>query len=103
VLDHRSLGVHEENAIRPEYLHPDVERIVACRMSIHGEGRYRNNEGEIVRNGDRDVQQLREGRSELTDEHGEVLTPMPTPETQTPSLASIDAVGQSEHLNGIAR
>ena len=49
------------------------------------------------------MQQLREGRSELTDEHGEVLTPMPTPETQTPSLASIDAVGQSEHLNAIAR
>jgi dTDP-L-rhamnose 4-epimerase len=72
-----------------------VERLViASSMSIYGEGLYRSVEGELVAGAERPIEQLRSGEWELRDESGAPLTPVPTPETKQPSLASIYALSK---------
>jgi dTDP-L-rhamnose 4-epimerase len=72
-----------------------VERlIVASSMSIYGEGLYRAPDGIAVAGVDRSVKQLKQRQWELRSEYGEPLTPIPTPETKTPSLASIYALSK---------
>jgi dTDP-L-rhamnose 4-epimerase len=69
-----------------------VERLlVASSMSIYGEGLYRASDGSIV-NAERDRERLRADHWHVTDAHGNVLEPIPTPETKQPSLASIYAL-----------
>jgi dTDP-L-rhamnose 4-epimerase len=67
--------------------------LVASSMSIYGEG--------LCRAGDRSVEprereplQLKGGQWELRLPSGEVLEPVPTPETKTPSLTSIYALNK---------
>ena len=64
--------------------------VVASSMSIYGEGLY---EGGIER-GERPIEQLREGIWEVLDEDGKPLKPIGTPETKTPSLSSVYALGK---------
>ncbi|MDX2162297.1 MAG: SDR family NAD(P)-dependent oxidoreductase [bacterium] len=72
-----------------------VERlIVASSMSIYGEGLYRSADGRVQPGHDRSVAQLQAGDWELYDESGAVLTPVPTPESKTPSLASLYALNK---------
>src|SRR5919202_45466 len=72
-----------------------VERlIVASSMSLYGEGLYRAADGSLRTGVERSLEQLREGRWELYDAGGEVLTPVPTPEWKPPSLASIYALSK---------
>src|SRR3954447_15220713 len=67
-----------------------VERmVVASSMSIYGEGLYRTAEGKLVGGADRSLDQLKRGAWELADSRGAPLAPVPTPETKTPSLASV--------------
>lgn len=71
-----------------------VERlVVASSMSIYGEGLYRSAGGQVVSAAERSIDQLKRGKWELSDEHG-VLTPMPTPESKAPSLASVYALSK---------
>lgn len=156
-LDTLSEQVHGAGALRPEYLHPDVELIrgdvrdpdavrralagvdavyhfaaavgvgqsmyevasytsinnvgtavllealiarpverliVASSMSLYGEGLYRAPDGSVVAGGDRSIEQLRRGDWEVRDAEGHVLTPVATPETKTPSLASVYALSK---------
>jgi dTDP-L-rhamnose 4-epimerase len=71
-----------------------VERlVVASSMSIYGEGLYRTKDGQVVDGVERHLGQLRQGEWELSDATGP-LEPLPTPESKTPSLASIYALSK---------
>lgn len=65
--------------------------VVASSMSIYGEGLYTDQDGRIVE-GVRSDEQLRRGDWEPVGPDGAPLTPMPTPETKCPSLASVYAL-----------
>jgi dTDP-L-rhamnose 4-epimerase len=68
--------------------------IVASSMSIYGEGLYCDSSGGLHHTCHRSMEQLRQQNWELTDEQGEVLKPLPTPESKVPSLASIYALSK---------
>lgn len=73
---------------------PVTKLIMASSMSIYGEGLYRNNDGQIVSYNGRSQKQYKLGNWEPTDEQGNILTPLPTPETKAPSLASVYALSK---------
>ncbi len=65
--------------------------IVASSMSVYGEGLYRGPDGHTLAS-ERTAAQLREGRWEVCGPAGEPLEPVATPESKTPSLASVYAL-----------
>ena len=67
--------------------HPVRKLIVASSMSVYGEGAY-----EPVPAVERTREQLERGEWEPRGANGEELEPVPTPETKTPSLASVYAL-----------
>ncbi|HEY0143035.1 MAG TPA: NAD-dependent epimerase/dehydratase family protein [Thermoanaerobaculia bacterium] len=72
-----------------------VERlVVASSMSIYGEGLYRDAEGRIVAGTDRTLEQLKLRQWEVMDQGGNALTPIPTPESKAPTLASVYALSK---------
>jgi dTDP-L-rhamnose 4-epimerase len=72
-----------------------VQRLmIASSMSLYGEGLYRNAAGETRLAGERSVEQLRNADWELRDADGGVLTPVPTPESKPPALASVYALSK---------
>jgi dTDP-L-rhamnose 4-epimerase len=72
-----------------------VEKLVcASSMSIYGEGLARRSNGETVAPPERPIEQLRRAVWEILDKDGAALTPLPTPESKTPSLSSIYALGK---------
>ncbi len=68
--------------------------IVASSMSIYGEGLYRDSEGRLVSGQERSLESLKAHDWEVRDEHGEALTPVPTPESKTPCLSSVYALSK---------
>jgi dTDP-L-rhamnose 4-epimerase len=68
--------------------------LVASSMSIYGEGLYRDPDGEISVGMERTVEQLRNHDWEVRNNRQQVLTPVPTPETKPPTLASVYALGK---------
>jgi dTDP-L-rhamnose 4-epimerase len=68
--------------------------VVASSMSIYGEGLYRAADGTTRLATERSIQQLKKGDWQVRDENGEELTPIPTPETKQPNLASIYALNK---------
>ena len=73
---------------------PIARLIVASSMSLYGEGLYADAQGRTVEGAERGLEQLRAGEWELRDERGGLLTPLPTPETKTPSLSSVYALSK---------
>jgi dTDP-L-rhamnose 4-epimerase len=72
-----------------------VERlVVASSMSVYGEGLYRSGDGAPRIAPERELDQLRAGDWEVRGAEGEALTPVPTPETKSPSLASVYALSK---------
>jgi dTDP-L-rhamnose 4-epimerase len=72
-----------------------VERlVVASSMSLYGEGLYRAADGSLRTDAKRSDEQLRAGRWEPTNEDGEALIPVATPESKVPCLASIYALSK---------
>lgn len=72
-----------------------VERlVVASSMSIYGEGLYRSADQSVIACEERPIEQLRRGNWELHDAAGNLLEPLPTPETKQPSLSSIYALNK---------
>ena len=70
-----------------------VERlVVASSMSIYGEGLYKAGDGSTRVVGERSIDQLRAADWTARDSSGEELTPIPTPESKQPSLASVYAL-----------
>jgi len=72
-----------------------VERLVcASSMSIYGEGLARRANGEVVAPEERSLEQLRRGVWELQDASGDLLMPVPTPESKLPALSSVYALNK---------
>ncbi len=72
-----------------------VERlVVASSMSLYGEGLYRAPDGSLVPGQQRPRDQLKARDWEVRDEAGNVLVPVPTPETKPPTLASVYALSK---------
>lgn len=68
--------------------------VVASSMSIYGEGLYRAADGRLSSPRPRSVEQLKVGRWDLTDERGEPLEPVPTPESKPAAPESIYALSK---------
>jgi dTDP-L-rhamnose 4-epimerase len=73
---------------------PVSRLVVASSMSLYGEGRYRSLDGVVVDDVERSAEALRQGIWDPTDENGDALVPLPTPETKTPRLASVYALSK---------
>ena len=72
-----------------------VERlVVASSMNIYGEGLYRAPTGALVPGRLRPLERLRARQWELADLDGRPLTPVATPETKQPDLASVYALSK---------
>lgn len=72
-----------------------VERlIVASSMSLYGEGLYRAADGRLICGAERTLLQLKGSEWEVRDTGGEILEPIPTPETKPPCLSSIYALSK---------
>jgi dTDP-L-rhamnose 4-epimerase len=73
---------------------PVGKLVVASSMSIYGEGLYRAADGQLSSPRPRSLEQLKSGRWDLTDEHGEALEPVPTPESKPAAPESIYALSK---------
>ncbi|HKO16222.1 MAG TPA: NAD-dependent epimerase/dehydratase family protein [Gemmatimonadaceae bacterium] len=72
-----------------------VERlVVASSMSIYGEGLFRAPDGALVEGVERTRDQFARGEWEVRGPDGERLTPVPTPESKRPTLASVYALSK---------
>jgi dTDP-L-rhamnose 4-epimerase len=74
--------------------HPVQRLVVASSMSLYGEGLYRAPDGSVCTAAERSIEQLRAHEWELRNEDGEILTPIPTPETKMPALSSVYALSK---------
>lgn len=68
--------------------------IVASSMSVYGEGLYKDASGNRVDCAERSLEQLKKSCWELVDSSGRQLSPVATPESKHPSLASIYALSK---------
>jgi dTDP-L-rhamnose 4-epimerase len=73
---------------------PVEKLIVASSMSLYGEGLYRTADGKLVPGTVRSLAQLKNHDWDLHHADGSVLTPVPTPETKAPALASVYALSK---------
>jgi dTDP-L-rhamnose 4-epimerase len=73
---------------------PVEKLLVASSMSIYGEGFYRRPDGRPAAGVERSLEQLQRREWEVRSEDGEVLVPLPTPESKTPSLPSVYALSK---------
>lgn len=73
---------------------PVEKLVVASSMSIYGEGLYQNGDKQTFQNARRRAKQFKRGEWEPQDKHGNNLTPVATPETKVPSLASVYALSK---------
>lgn len=74
--------------------HPVEHLVVASSMSIYGEGLYLDNKEQIYTSVERSIEQLKRSQWEPRDAQGQELQPVATPETKTPSLASVYALSK---------
>ncbi len=72
---------------------PVSRLVVASSMSVYGEGLYRNGAGNVVAPPERSLAELARGEWELRRD-GEVLTPLPTPESKQTSPSSVYALSK---------
>lgn len=68
--------------------------VVASSMSVYGEGLYRDRRGSITSGQERTIEQLRSRQWEVMDAAGQALTPVATPESKQPALASVYALSK---------
>src|SRR5437762_7916562 len=89
VADYTSVNNEGTAILLQALIEQPVERlVVSSSMSLYGEGLYRAPNGALVGGPARTLAQLRARDWEARNSEGEILTPVPTPESKTPSLAS---------------
>jgi dTDP-L-rhamnose 4-epimerase len=69
--------------------------VVASSMSIYGEGLYRTAMGSLIEV-ERSITRFHSGEWEVMGPTGEMLEPVPTPESKRPTLASIYALSKMD-------
>src|SRR4051794_18951222 len=74
--------------------HPVRRVVTASSMSIYGEGLYRDVDGKLVEDAEREPRTSEAQSWDPLDGNGRPLTPVATPEWKQPSLASIYALGK---------
>jgi len=74
--------------------HPVEQLVIASSMSVYGEGLYRDSTGHQLSGIVRTRRQLQAGQWEPTAPDGDLLTPVPTPETKLPALTSVYALNK---------
>jgi dTDP-L-rhamnose 4-epimerase len=95
VADYTSVNDCGTSNLLQALLERPVERlVVASSMSLYGEGLYRAPDGSTVCGTERPLAQLKAHEWELRNAGGELLTPIPTPETKHPTLSSIYALSK---------
>src|SRR2546421_2774186 len=73
---------------------PVEKLVIASSMSLYGEGLYRNPAGYVVAGAERTLQQLKLRDWEVHGPDGDLLLPVPTPESKLPELASVYALSK---------
>jgi dTDP-L-rhamnose 4-epimerase len=73
---------------------PVQRLIVASSMSLYGEGLYRAADGSTHPGSERPLSQLKAADWEVRSGAGDVLMPIPTPESKPPSLSSVYALSK---------
>ncbi len=73
---------------------PVAKLVVASSMSVYGEGLYRTAAGDSCAVPERSPEQLRKGAWDMHAPTGELLEPIPTPETKVPDPASVYALSK---------
>jgi dTDP-L-rhamnose 4-epimerase len=95
IADYTSINNLGTAVVLEALIERPVERlVVASSMSIYGEGLYRDPDGEISADIARTPQQLKNHEWEVRNNRQQVLTPVPTPETKQPTLASVYALSK---------
>ncbi|MBW3556248.1 MAG: SDR family NAD(P)-dependent oxidoreductase [Actinobacteria bacterium] len=93
IVDYTSVNVVGTSVLLQALLDHPVERlVVASSMSVYGEGLYIAPDGTAHTDVSRSRDHLQSGGWEPLGPHGEMLTPVPTPETKPPSLSSVYAL-----------
>lgn len=78
-----------------EVIERPVDRlVVASSMSIYGEGLYHTADGQTIEGHRRSHDQLEDDEWELNGPDGNPMTPLPTPEDKSPTLASVYALSK---------
>jgi dTDP-L-rhamnose 4-epimerase len=95
-IDHyTSVNNHGTATLLQALIERPVQRlIVASSMSLYGEGLYRAPDGSTHPGTERPLDQLKAADWEVRNEAGEVLAPIPTPETKPASLSSVYALSK---------
>ena len=95
-IDHyTSVNNHGTATLLQALIEQPVQRlVVASSMSLYGEGLYRAADGTPHAGSERPLAQLKAADWEVRSDAGEVLTPMPTPESKPPSLSSVYALSK---------
>lgn len=73
---------------------PPEKLVVASSMSLYGEGLFSDRNGNVVAGLERTLEQLKQRQWEVQSDAGEVLKPLPTPESKQPTLASVYALSK---------
>jgi dTDP-L-rhamnose 4-epimerase len=95
VADYTSVNDGGTSVLLQALIERPVQRlIVASSMSLYGEGLYRAPGGSLVAGSERPLEQLKAREWELRSAAGEVLAPVPTPESKVPALASVYALSK---------
>ena len=71
---------------------PVKRLVVASSMSLYGEGLFRRAGGQLVEGDERPMAQLQARQWEVRARGGDVLEPVPTPESKRPALPSVYAL-----------
>jgi dTDP-L-rhamnose 4-epimerase len=95
IAEYTSVNALGTGVLLEALIESPVERlVVASSMSVYGEGLYVDADGRVVAAQPRRREELQQGRWEPVGPQGEALTPIPTPETKSPTLSSVYALNK---------
>ena len=95
VAEYSSVNSFGTSTLLEALISNPVQRlIVASSMSIYGEGLYRDRHEHTYEHVQRTPEQLARGDWEPRGANGGELTPVPTPETKSPAIASVYALSK---------
>jgi dTDP-L-rhamnose 4-epimerase len=93
-VNNRGTSILLEAMVERARTRPFDRLVVASSMSVYGEGLYKTADEQPFTAAERSIHQLRSGQWDPLDADGRELTPVPTPESKTPSLMSVYALSK---------